>query len=55
MPSNEKASVMRRQWELLMMLPTSGTGKTALELAKLINESGYAIVELRRKLTHLAQ
>ncbi|MEQ1533778.1 MAG: WYL domain-containing protein [Sideroxydans sp.] len=43
MPSNEKASVMRRQWELLMMLPASGTGRTALELAKLINESGYAI------------
>ncbi|MDP2762022.1 MAG: WYL domain-containing protein [Sideroxyarcus sp.] len=43
MPSNEKASVMRRQWELLMMLPSSGTGKTALDLTRLINESGYAI------------
>jgi predicted DNA-binding transcriptional regulator YafY len=43
MPSNEKSSVIRRQWELLKLLPSAGTGKSAIELTRLLNDAGYPI------------
>lgn len=43
MPSNNKPSVIRRQWELLKLLPGAGTGKSAIELTKLLNDAGYGI------------
>ncbi|OIR01264.1 hypothetical protein GALL_167360 [mine drainage metagenome] len=43
MPSNDKPSVIRRQWELMKLLPAAGAGKSASELTKLLNDSGYAI------------
>ncbi|MBI5626595.1 MAG: WYL domain-containing protein, partial [Nitrosomonadales bacterium] len=43
MPRNDKQSVLLRQWELLKMLPSKGTGKSASELTKLLNDAGYSI------------
>lgn len=43
MPSNDKPSVIRRQWELMKLLPSAGTGRSALELTTLLNDAGYNI------------
>lgn len=43
MPRNDKQSVGLRQWELLKLLPTKGSGKTAFELTKALNDAGYSI------------
>ncbi len=43
MPRNDKQSVLLRQWELLKLLPSAGTGKTASELTKALNDNGYRI------------
>jgi len=43
MPRNDKKSVLLRQWELLKQLPSKGTGKTASELTKALNDAGYNI------------
>lgn len=43
MPRNNKQSVLLRQIELLKQLPTRGTGKTASELTRALNDAGYDI------------
>ena len=43
MPRNDKKSVLLRQWELLKQLPSTGTGKTANELTKTLNDAGFKI------------
>jgi len=43
MPHKDKQSVLLRQWELLKQLPSKGTGKTASELTKALNDAGYDI------------
>jgi len=43
MPLNNKRSVLLRQWELLKLLPSAGTGKTASELTIALKDAGYKI------------
>lgn len=43
MPSKDKKSVLLRQWELLRLLPSTGDGKSALELKNELAENGYDI------------
>lgn len=43
MPSNDKSSVIRRQWELMRLLPSSGTGRLASELTQMLNDAGFGI------------
>jgi len=43
MPHKDKGSVLIRQWELLKLLPSAGTGKTVKELTIALNEAGYPI------------
>lgn len=45
MPSNDKKSVLLRQIELLKRLPTRGTGKTAAELTRALNDAGFTITK----------
>ena len=43
MPANKTRNTLARQWELLKLLPTRGSGKTAKELAEALNEAGFAV------------
>ena len=43
MPSNKTRNTLARQWELLKLLPTRGTGKTAKEIADALAEAGFAV------------
>lgn len=43
MPSKDKSSVIRRQWELMKLLPSSGTGRLASELTRMLNDAGFGI------------
>lgn len=43
MPSNTTRNTVLRQWELLKQLPSKGPGKTASDLAKALQESGFSV------------
>lgn len=43
MPSNKTHNTLARQWELLKLLPTRGSGKTAKELAEALDDAGFKI------------
>ena len=45
MPANSKQSAMLRLWEMLKLLPSRGTGKTALEITKALNDAGFRITK----------
>jgi len=57
MPRNDKQSVILRQWELLKLLPSRGTGRTASELTKELNNAGYNITkrQVERDLNELME
>jgi len=42
-PSNKTRHTLARQWELLKLLPTRSSGRTAKELAEALNESGFSV------------
>lgn len=43
MPAKTTRRTVARQWELLKLLPTFGSGKSASELTKEINEVGFSV------------
>lgn len=43
MPSSKTRNTLARQWELLKLLPTRGSGKTAKEIADALAEAGFAV------------
>ncbi len=43
MPANPTRDTITRQWELVMLLPTRGPGKTAKELADTLNSAGFKV------------
>lgn len=43
MPSNKTRNTLARQWELLKLLPTRGTGKSAKEIADALAEAGFSV------------
>ena len=43
MPSNKTRNTLARQWELLKLIPTRGSGKTSKELAVALNDLGYSV------------
>ena len=43
MPSNKTRNTLARQWELLKLLPTRGSGKTAKEIAETLAEAGFVV------------
>lgn len=43
MPSNKTRNTLARQWELLKLLPTRGSGKTAKEIADSLAEAGFTV------------
>lgn len=43
MPADKTRNTLARQWELLKLLPTRGAGRTAKELAELLNEAGFEV------------
>jgi predicted DNA-binding transcriptional regulator YafY len=43
MPSNRTRNTVARQWELLKLLPTYGTGKTASQLADALSELHFSV------------
>ncbi len=43
MPSNKTRNTLARQWELLKLLPSRGTGKTAKEIADALAEAGFSV------------
>jgi predicted DNA-binding transcriptional regulator YafY len=43
MPSNKTRNTLVRQWELLKLLPTRGSGKSAKELTISLGEAGYSV------------
>jgi len=43
MPTRKTQSTLARQWELLKLLPSRGTGKTAKQLAEALNDAGFKI------------
>lgn len=43
MPSNKTRNTLARQWELLKLLPTRGSGKTAKEIADALAEAGFSV------------
>lgn len=45
MPANTKQSAMLRLWEMLRLLPSRGTGKTANELTKALKDAGFNITK----------
>ena len=57
MPANTKQSAMLRLWEMLRLLPSRGTGKTALELTKALNDAGFNITkrQVERDLNELRE
>ena len=57
MPANSKQSAMLRLWEMLKLLPSRGTGKTALELTSALNDAGFNITkrQVERDLNELME
>ncbi len=57
MPRNDKPSVIQRQWELLKLLPSAGTGKTVTELTNALNDAGFEISkrQIERDLNELLE
>lgn len=57
MPANSKQSAMLRLWEMLKLLPSHGTGKTALELTEALKEAGFDITkrQVERDLNELSE
>lgn len=57
MPANTKQSAMLRLWEMLKLLPSRGTGKTALEITKALNDAGFRIAkrQVERDLNELME
>lgn len=43
MPSNKTRNTLARQWELLKLLPTRGSGKTAKEIADALAVAGFTV------------
>lgn len=43
MPVNGKHDAIARQWELLKLLPSHGTGRSAKDLMQLLAEAGFAV------------
>lgn len=43
MPSNKTRNTLARQWELLKLLPTRGSGKSAMEISDALAEAGFAV------------
>ncbi len=43
MPSNKTRNTLARQWELLKLLPTRGSGKTAKEISDALAEAGFTV------------
>lgn len=43
MPSNKTRNTLARQWDLLRLLPSRGTGKTAAEIADALIGAGYKV------------
>lgn len=43
MPSNPTRDTIIRQWELVMLLPNRGAGKTAKELTDTLNSAGFKV------------
>lgn len=43
MPSNKTRNTLARQWELLKLLPTRGSGKSAKEIADALVEAGFTV------------
>ncbi len=43
MPSDNTRNTLIRQWELLKLLPKRGAGKTARDLAVLLNDAGFKV------------
>lgn len=56
MPSDSTRNTLIRQWELLKLLPKRGAGKTARDLALLLNEAGFKVGkrQIERDLTTLS-
>lgn len=57
MPSNRSRNTIARQWELLKLLPSSGTGKTAAELTGDLNALHFKVSkrQVERDLGELAE
>lgn len=45
MPTNKTRNTLIRQWELLKLLPTSGTGKTSRQLSEEIQAEGFKVTK----------
>lgn len=45
MPARASRDTLARQWDLLKLLPSSGTGKTIAELCRALSDLGYTIQE----------
>ena len=43
MPANKTRNTLARQWELLKLLPTRGSGKSAKDIADALAEAGFAV------------
>ena len=43
MPSNKTRNTLARQWELLKLLPTRGSGKSAKEIADALADAGFVV------------
>lgn len=43
MPSNKTRNTLARQWELLKLLPTRGSGKSSKEIADALAEAGFTV------------
>lgn len=43
MPSDTTRNTLARQWELLKLLPARGAGRTAKELADMLNDAGFKV------------
>ena len=43
MPSNKTRNTLARQWELLKLLPTRGSGKSSKEIADALAEAGFSV------------
>lgn len=57
MPSDKTRNTLARQWELLKLLPTRGTGKTAKEITDLLKDAGFDVSkrQVERDLNELAE
>ena len=45
MPANTKQYAMLRQWEMLKLLPSHGTGISALQITRALNDAGFRIAK----------